>query len=237
MRHRLVFADIERPKHGGLRRAFALPVIDGVHQHRDTEHVGKQDELLPGSRAFLADAGEEIDRIFPFAEGEIGFADELVQRLGQFLHQEFDPRILHLLKTVNDGSGEFDVVELGHFCFVLGGLCPFAVNLHQLTDKGKRQRGMPRRFRLLTLDPGFSRGEIRCRPYPSPPLNPRACRKLFSTGSRTICASATSRRAAFRGPSSRSTGAANWSTARFRVWPISSARSPSRTTRSSASTP
>src|ERR1700733_4187264 len=89
----------------------------------------------------------------------------------------------------------------GIFAFVLGGLCPFVDTLHQQADKGKRQRGMPRRFRLLTLDPGFSRGEIRCRPYPSPRPNPPACRKRLSSGSRTIYASVTSKPDASRDPS------------------------------------
>ena len=39
VRHDLVFADIERAEHGGLGGALAFPVVDGVDQHRDPEHV------------------------------------------------------------------------------------------------------------------------------------------------------------------------------------------------------
>ena len=99
VRHRLVLADIERAEHGGLGGAIALAVVDRIDQHRNPEHVRQQDELLPGRGAFLADAGQKIDRITPFVEGEIGLADEIVQRLHQFFHQEFDPRIRRLLET------------------------------------------------------------------------------------------------------------------------------------------
>ena len=64
--------------------------------------------------AFLADAGQEIDRIGPFVEAEIGLADEIVQRLHQFFHQEFDPRVRRLLEAIDDGGGQFGIVELGH---------------------------------------------------------------------------------------------------------------------------
>ena len=80
MRHRLVLADIERPEHRGLGGAVALAMVDRIDQHRDPEHVGQQDELLPARRAFLAGPGQEIDRLLPFLEGEIGLADVVVQR-------------------------------------------------------------------------------------------------------------------------------------------------------------
>jgi hypothetical protein len=120
MRHHLVLADIERPEHGGFGRALAFAVIDGIDQHRDAEHVGEQDEFLPAGRAFLADSGEEIDRIFPFGESEIGLSNEGVQRFDQLFHQELDPRFLHFLETLDNGGGEFGLVELGHLRTVLG---------------------------------------------------------------------------------------------------------------------
>ncbi len=114
VRHRLVLADIERAEHGRLGGAIALAMVDRIDQHRNPEYVRQQDELLPGRAAFLPDAGQKIDRIPPFVEAEIGLADEIVQRLHQFFHQEFDPRVGRLLKTADDGGGEFGVVELGH---------------------------------------------------------------------------------------------------------------------------
>ena len=76
VRHRLVLADIERAEHGGLGGAVALAMVHRIDQHRNPEHVRQQDEFLPGRRAFLADAGQKIDRIAPFVEGEIGLADD-----------------------------------------------------------------------------------------------------------------------------------------------------------------
>jgi hypothetical protein len=89
-------------------------VVDGIDQHRNPEHVRQQDELLPARGAFLADAGQEIDRVFPFAEGKVGPANIVVQRLYQFFHQKLDTRVRRLVKAADHGGGEFGVVELGH---------------------------------------------------------------------------------------------------------------------------
>ena len=90
------------------------------------------------SRAFLAGAGQEIDRIFPFLEGEIGLADIIVQRLHEFLQQEFRPRVWRVLKAADHGGGQFGFVELGHF------VCPAEVrngvtSLHHGSARGKRR--------------------------------------------------------------------------------------------------
>ena len=115
MRRHLVLADIERAEHRGLGGALALPVVDGIDQHRHAEHVGEQDEFLTDRGALLAGAGQEIDRIFPLLEGEIGLADIVVERLHQFLQQEFGARIRRLVETADHGGGEFGLIELGHF--------------------------------------------------------------------------------------------------------------------------
>ncbi|MGY3465847.1 hypothetical protein ACVW0I_002718 [Bradyrhizobium sp. LM6.11] len=123
MRRHLVLADIERPEHCGLGGALALAVVDCVDQHGDAEHVGQEDEFLAGIRAFLAGAGQEIDGVFPFLEGEAGLAHVIVQRLHQFLEQEFRARVGCLVKAPDDGFGEFSLVELGHGAFA----CDFLV--------------------------------------------------------------------------------------------------------------
>ncbi len=115
MRHLLVLADIERTEHGGLRRALAFPVVHGIDQHRHAHDVGQQDEFLPDRGALLSGAGQEIDRVLPLLEGEIGLAHEVVQRLHQFLQQEFGPLVRRVLKTLDHGGGEVVFVELGHF--------------------------------------------------------------------------------------------------------------------------
>ncbi len=66
--------------------------------------------------ALLAGPGQEVDRNFPFLEGEIGLADIVVQRLHQFLQQEFGARIRRIVETADHGGGQFGFAELGHFC-------------------------------------------------------------------------------------------------------------------------
>src|SRR5665213_298276 len=114
MRLQLVLADIERAEHRGLAGAVALAMVHRVDQHGDPEHIRQQDELLPGRGAFLADPGQEFDRIIPLVEGQAGLADIAVHRLYQFFQQEFDARVWRLLKTVDHGGGEFGLIELGH---------------------------------------------------------------------------------------------------------------------------
>ncbi|MGY3037600.1 hypothetical protein ACVIIV_006770 [Bradyrhizobium sp. USDA 4354] len=72
-----------------------------------------------GVGAFLPGPGQEIDGVFPFFEGEIGLAHVIVQRLHQFLEQEFRTRIRRLVEALDDGSGKFSLVELGHGAFAL----------------------------------------------------------------------------------------------------------------------
>jgi hypothetical protein len=114
MRRHLVLADIERAEHRGLGGALALPVVDGIDQHRHAEHIGEQDELLPDRSALLTGPGQEIDRIFPFLESKIGPADIVVQRFHQFLQQEFGARIRRIVETADHGGGQFGLVELRH---------------------------------------------------------------------------------------------------------------------------
>jgi len=130
-----VLPDIERAEHGRLGGAIALAMVDRIDQHRNPEYVRQQDELLPGRAAFLPDPGQKIDRMSPFVEAEIGLADEIVQRLHQLFHQEFDPRVGRLLKTADDGGGEFGVVELGHRSIL--GVREACAILHQPAGRGK----------------------------------------------------------------------------------------------------
>ena len=115
MRRHLVLADIERAEHRGLGGALALPVVDGIDQHRNAEHVGEQDELLPDRGALLTGPGQIVDRIFPLLEGEIGPADIIVQRFHQFLQQEFGARIRRIVEAADHGGGQFGFAELAHF--------------------------------------------------------------------------------------------------------------------------
>jgi len=114
-----VLADVKRTEHGGLGGAFAVAMVDRVDQHRDAEHVGQQDELLAGIGAFLPGAGQEIDGVVPLLEGQAGLAHVIVQRLHQFLEQEFRARIGGVVEALDDGLGQISLVELGHDAFAL----------------------------------------------------------------------------------------------------------------------
>src|SRR4051812_20984987 len=118
VRHRLVLANVKRPKHRGLGGALAVAMIDGIDQHGNAEHVRQQNEFLPARAALLADAGQEIDRVTPFVESEIRLADEVMQRPDQFLHQEFDSRVRRLLEAAHNGGSKLGIAELGHCWFL-----------------------------------------------------------------------------------------------------------------------
>lgn len=51
----------EGAKHGRLSRSFGLGVVDGINKSRETEDVGKKNELLPDVAANLSRRGEEVD--------------------------------------------------------------------------------------------------------------------------------------------------------------------------------
>ena len=54
-------------------------MIDRIDQHRHTERVGKQNELLPLVVAFLAGRGEELDAGKPLGFGQLDLAHERMQ--------------------------------------------------------------------------------------------------------------------------------------------------------------
>src|SRR4051812_17665177 len=84
---------VERPQHGGLRGRAAGAVVDRLHQHRDAQDVGQQDELLPHLVAHVPGAGEEVDREAPLLLGQLHLLDERVQMLDQRGQHPPQPRI------------------------------------------------------------------------------------------------------------------------------------------------
>ena len=146
-----MLTDIERAKHGGLGGAIALAMVHRIDQHGNPEHIRQQDEFLPARGAFLPGAGQKLDRVTPLVEGEIGLADEIVQRLNQFFHQEFNARVRRLLKAADDGSGQFGVVELGH-CYCPAGYAVAGGTLYQQYDRVKHAAiGTQYTFRYLDI--------------------------------------------------------------------------------------
>lgn len=84
---------MERPEHGRLGRALRLPAVDQLDEHRHAEHVGEQDELLPGLVRPLPGGGQEIDGGPPLVQGGLGLADEGVQVSHEAGQQLPQPRI------------------------------------------------------------------------------------------------------------------------------------------------
>src|ERR1700730_8559363 len=234
VRHLLVFADIERTKHGGLGRAVTLAMVHRIDQHRNPEHVRQQDELLPCVGACLADAGQEIDGVAPLVEGEVGLAHIVVQRLHELFHQEFDTLVRRLLETADNGGGKFGIVELGHMAV-----------LRVTRSRPPPYTSDPAGVSVPPLEHGPVFGYQRTRKkvrrwfrcWPRPPLlpNPQECPRRRWTVSNDISRAAISTPAASRERSFWSTAAGKWSTAPCRALPMSSARHRSRTTPSSAS--
>ena len=90
--HRRVFR-VERPENRTVGAALARLLIDGVDQHRDAQHVGQQNELLPRGATALADLGEELNALHPFFKRRLGVFDEGVQMMDQLGHHLAQTRV------------------------------------------------------------------------------------------------------------------------------------------------
>lgn len=62
-------------------------MVHCVDEHRESECVGEEDELLPRGTAFLTGGGEEFDRRHPFVGCESRFAREVVKVCDELCHQ------------------------------------------------------------------------------------------------------------------------------------------------------
>ena len=96
---------VERAEHRRLGRSSPGAVVDRLHEHRDPEDVGQQDELLPHVVAHLAGAGEERDRGAPLLLGQLHVLDECMQVV--------DQRGQHLPEPRVRGTGEAGGDHLG----------------------------------------------------------------------------------------------------------------------------
>ena len=61
-------------------------MVDRVHQHRNTEHVRKQDKFLPRVAAHLPSTGQKRDCNLPLCLGELDIANETMEVIDQRLH-------------------------------------------------------------------------------------------------------------------------------------------------------
>ena len=84
--------DVEWTQHGRLRRTADAAVVDRLDQHRDTQDVGEQDQLLSLAGAPSPGIGEEIDGSLPLGPRQLDLLDEVVQmadQLGEHLPQSW----------------------------------------------------------------------------------------------------------------------------------------------------
>ena len=95
--------DVEGAQHGGLGRARRAAPVDRLHQHRDAEHIGQQDELLAHVGAFLPGGGEEGDRLFPLRDARLDVPDEAVQVPDQAGEHGAEPLVGRTGEAGDDG--------------------------------------------------------------------------------------------------------------------------------------
>ncbi|MNE82114.1 hypothetical protein D3C80_1788110 [compost metagenome] len=82
-------------------------MIDGVDQHRQADHIGKQDEFLTHQPiALLPGLGEEADAFEPFGFGQLHLAGEGVQVADQALHHLAQARIGRIGEGGNGLGGD-----------------------------------------------------------------------------------------------------------------------------------
>ena len=64
-----------------------------VHEHRDAQSVGPQNELLAFVIRDVAGVGEDLDRRGPLVLRELDFRDKRVQVAYERLHDRAQPRV------------------------------------------------------------------------------------------------------------------------------------------------
>lgn len=84
----------------------ASVAVDRLDQHRDTEDVRQQDELLPRVRAGPPGRREEGDRLLPLRRRRLGLAHEGVQVAGEGGEQLAQARVGRAVEAVDDRLGD-----------------------------------------------------------------------------------------------------------------------------------
>jgi hypothetical protein len=125
---------VERAFNRSRGRAARQAIVDGVDQHADAKHVRTQDEFLALVVAYLAGAGEEVDRLEPFGVGRLDFAHEGMQVLDQGLHDLFQARVRDRFPALHNNVGQVFFGDVGH------SIPPFAVAAKNWSDMGIRPR-------------------------------------------------------------------------------------------------
>ena len=79
--------DVERAEHGRLRRPVGEVVIERIHEHRQAERVGPEDELLALVVGDVAGRGQDGDRPLPLRRRQLDVLRERVQVPDERGHQ------------------------------------------------------------------------------------------------------------------------------------------------------
>ena len=95
--------NVERPEHGGLGGALRQRVCERVHQHREAERVGPEDELLAALVGDVAGGREHPDRLLPLSLCQSHLGGELVQMSSERLHDLAQPGVLAALEAGEHG--------------------------------------------------------------------------------------------------------------------------------------
>jgi hypothetical protein len=104
---------VERPLDGGLGTAVHRRVGEALDEHRHPEHVGEQNELLPGGVAALPGVGQEPDAGRPLLPGEPDVLDERVSVTDERRENLPEPRVRGPGEALGNDVGRVLLVEHG----------------------------------------------------------------------------------------------------------------------------
>jgi hypothetical protein len=105
---------MEGTEYRGRGGAFRVAVVDGIHQHRDAEGIGEEDELLSLVVAGVAGLREKPDGLKPLLLAQFDLADEVVQMPDERRHEHPQSGIGRRLQPLLDGIREVVVGEVSH---------------------------------------------------------------------------------------------------------------------------
>ncbi|MCY1366597.1 hypothetical protein D9M69_535010 [compost metagenome] len=105
---------MERAEHRGLGAAGRLVIVHRHGQHRQTQRVGQQDELLALVIALLAGGREEFNALHPLGLGQLHLARKGVQVLHQAGHDLLQARIGRVREARDHRLRDVVLVEVAH---------------------------------------------------------------------------------------------------------------------------
>jgi hypothetical protein len=98
--------DVEGAEHGGRRRLRVEAVVHLDDEHRQPEHIGGEDELLPLLVADLAGGGQPLHRGHPLGLGQPHLPREVVQVPHERGHQLGQARVLRRRPALHREIGD-----------------------------------------------------------------------------------------------------------------------------------